>query len=56
MVFGRYAKTMPVKYLPSVRSDAGKADSVLMGMKAFALLPWRSQMMLARSMHPLRQS
>ncbi len=32
-VFGRYAKTMPVKYLTSVRPDAGKADSVLMGMK-----------------------
>ena len=34
VVFGRYGKTMPVKYLPSVRSDAGKADSVLMGMKS----------------------
>jgi len=32
-VFGRYAKTMPVKYLTSVRPDAGKADPVLMGMK-----------------------
>ena len=33
VIFGRYGKTMPIKYLTSVRPDAGKADSVLMGLK-----------------------
>ena len=33
VISGRCAKTMPIKYLTSVRPDAGKAYPGLMGMK-----------------------